>query len=91
MVELVENNHYKVIQVELPAGTNMPRHFATSDAFVIVENGSALLIYRGETCELSAGMHLCISSHEEHILKVVEDFKALIVLARNAVITYPTL
>ncbi len=91
MLELTKNNHYKVVQVELPAGTNMPRHFATSDAFVIVENGNALLIYKGETCELRAGTNICISSHEEHILKVLEDFKALIVLANDAVITYPTL
>lgn len=90
MIELVKNNHYKIVKVELPAGTNMPRHFANSDAFVIVEAGSALLIYKGETYELSAGTHLSIISHEEHILKVVEDFKALIVLARDAVITYST-
>lgn len=39
MKELETNDHYKVLKVELPAGTNMPRHFATSDAFVIVESG----------------------------------------------------
>ena len=91
MEELIKNDYYKIFKVELPAGTNMPRHFATSDAFVIVEAGSALLIYKGETCELHAGSNLCIASHEEHILKVVEDFKALIVLSKDGVITYSTL
>lgn len=90
MIELAKNDHYKIVKVELPAGTNMPRHFATSDAFVIVEDGSALLIYKGETCELVAGTQLCITSHEEHILKVTEDFKALIVLASEAAIIYST-
>ncbi|MGN6396733.1 MAG: cupin domain-containing protein [Mucilaginibacter sp.] len=91
MEELIRNNQYRILKVELPAGTNMPRHFATSDAFIIVESGNALLIYKGETFELHAGANQCISSHEEHILKVIEDFKALIVLGSDGVITYSAL
>jgi quercetin dioxygenase-like cupin family protein len=89
MKELETNDHYKVLKVELPAGTNMPRHFATSDAFVIVESGNALLICKNETSELTQGSTLSIPSHEPHILKVVQDFKALIVMASDAVISYP--
>jgi quercetin dioxygenase-like cupin family protein len=91
MQELERNDHYKVLQVELPAGTNMPRHFATSDAFVIVESGNALLICKGETCELVQGSTLSIPSHEPHILKVIQDFKALIIMAGDAMITYSVL
>jgi quercetin dioxygenase-like cupin family protein len=91
MQELEKNDHYKVLQVDLPAGTNMPRHFATSAAFVIVESGNALLICKGETSELVRGSTLSIPSHEPHILKVVQDFKALIVMAGDAVITYAVL
>lgn len=91
MKELEKNDHYKVLKVELPAGTNMPRHFATSDVFVIVESGNALLICKGETSELVQGSSMSIPSHEPHILKVVQDFKALIVMAGDAVITYSVL
>ena len=91
MKELERNNHYQVLKVELPAGTNMPRHFATSDAFVVVESGNALLICKGETNELVKGSTLSIPSHEPHILKVVQDFKALIVMAADAVIKYHSL
>ncbi|WP_394772037.1 cupin domain-containing protein [Mucilaginibacter sp.] len=91
MHELQKNDHYQVISIEIPAGTNMPRHFATSDAYVIVESGNALLIYKGETAELKKGMSLSIPSHEPHLLKVIEDFKAYIVLANDAVITYSAL
>lgn len=91
MEELTKNNQYRIIKIELPAGTNMPRHFATSDAFIMVESGSALLIYKGETFELYAGANQSIAAHEEHILKVVEDFKALLVLGSDAVITYSSL
>jgi quercetin dioxygenase-like cupin family protein len=88
MEELQRNDHYKVISIEIPAGTNMPRHFATSDAYVIVESGNALLVYKGETTELRKGSNLSIPSHEPHLFKVIEDFKAYIVLANDAVITY---
>ncbi|MCQ6958353.1 hypothetical protein [Mucilaginibacter aquariorum] len=91
MEELTKNKQYRIIKVELPAGTNMSRHFATSDAFIMVESGNALLIYKGETFELCAGSNQCIATHEEHILKVVEDFKALIVMGSDAVITYSAL
>jgi len=88
MHELEKNNHYQILQVELPAGSSMPRHCATSDAFVIVESGNALLICKGETAELVKGSKLSIPSHEPHILKVIQDFKALVVMAGDAVITY---
>jgi quercetin dioxygenase-like cupin family protein len=89
MVELQTNDHYKVARIELPAGTNMPRNFATSDAYLIVESGNALLIYKGETLELVNGTNFSIPAHEPHILKVISDFKAFIVLANDAKITYP--
>ena len=89
MKELEKNDHYKILKVELPAGADMPRHFVTSAAFVIVESGNALLICKGETSELVKGSTYSIPSHEPHILKVVQDFKALVVMAGDAVITYP--
>ncbi len=91
MKELEKNDHYQVLKVELPAGTHMPRHFASSQAFVIVESGNALLICKGETSELVKGSTYSIPSHEPHIFKIIQDFKALIIMAGNAVITYPIL
>ncbi|QHS56593.1 cupin domain-containing protein [Mucilaginibacter sp. 14171R-50] len=91
MQELEKNTHYKILQVELPAGTNMQRHYATSEAFVIVESGNALLICKGETAELVQGSRIAIPSHEPHMLKVIRDFKALVVMAGDAIITYSVL
>lgn len=88
MQELQINTHYKVIKVEFTAGTNMPRHCATSDAFVIVECGSALLIYKGETLELMPGSTISIPANEPHLLKIIEDFRAYIILAGDAAIHY---
>ncbi|HVW99519.1 MAG TPA: cupin domain-containing protein [Candidatus Babeliaceae bacterium] len=91
MKEIQKTDHYKIVTVELPAGSSMPKHLATSDAYIIVESGNALLIFKGETYELSSGSNMSIPSHEPHILKVIKDFKAFVVLANDAVITYSML
>jgi quercetin dioxygenase-like cupin family protein len=88
MKELLKNEKYKVVKVEFEAGTHMPRHLATSEAFVIVESGEALLIYKGDTYELGAGSSKAIPAHEPHLLKVISDFKAFIILANDAEIRY---
>jgi len=88
MKEIEKNDHYKILTVELPAGANMPRHTATSDAYIIVESGNALLIFKGETYELNKGSNMTIPSLEPHLLKVIGDFKAFVVLAKDAVIDF---
>ncbi len=88
MKEVEKNEHYKIITVELAAGTNMPRHLATSDAYVIVKSGDDLLVFKDEIYALSQGSNMTIPSHEPHLLKVIRDFKAFIVLAKDAVIDF---
>lgn len=88
MEQLQINDHYRVVEVDLTAGTNMPRHVATSDAYLIVEDGSALLIYAGETYELNKGNNIKIPANREHILRIINDFKGYIILAKDARISY---
>ena len=45
MEQLQINDHYKILKINYPAGKNMDKHFATSDAFIIVLSGKALLIF----------------------------------------------
>jgi quercetin dioxygenase-like cupin family protein len=90
MKELQKNDHYKIVKVDIPAGNNMPRHFATSDAYVIVESGKALLICKHETAELTMGSHILIPAYEPHMLKIIENFSASIVLASTAAIEFST-
>jgi len=47
------------------------------------------LIYAGETRELSAGMVALIPANEQHMLKIIQDFKAFIILEKDALIKYP--
>ena len=42
MEQIQINNYCKVLRVEIPAGKDMPRHYATSDAFIMVNSGNAI-------------------------------------------------
>lgn len=88
MKQLQITEYYKVVKVEFAAGHSMPRHVATSDAFLIVESGKALLIFEKETVELSKGVTQPIPANEQHMLKIIDDFKAYIVLANEAKINF---
>ncbi|HEY9002773.1 MAG TPA: cupin domain-containing protein [Mucilaginibacter sp.] len=88
MKQLQVTDHYKVVKVEFAAGHSMPRHTATSDAFLIVESGKALLIFEKETVELSQGITQPIPANEEHMLKIVDDFKAYIIMANESKINF---
>jgi len=54
-----------------------------------VESGNALLIYSGECQELNKGDNICIPAPEQHIFKIIEDFKAYVVMPNDAQIKYP--
>jgi quercetin dioxygenase-like cupin family protein len=88
MENLREDKAVKIIQVAYAAGTNMPRHVATCDAYLIAEEGNALLIYAGEQREVNEGSFAMIPANEEHLLKVIRNFKGFIVLQQDGVINF---
>lgn len=88
MNQLYNNKQYKIIALELPAGKLMPRHYATSDAFIIVIYGLASLIMGNQTVELKQGSTFLIPANQAHILEIIENFKANIVMASHAEIKF---
>ncbi|AYL94512.1 cupin domain-containing protein [Mucilaginibacter celer] len=88
MEQLQTNQNFQVVKIDLKADASMQRHIATCDACLLVEEGSALLIYAGETYELNKGETYVIPANEQHMLRVINDFKAWIVLANGAQIRY---
>ncbi|RFZ85134.1 hypothetical protein DYU05_05905 [Mucilaginibacter terrenus] len=88
MENLTEDKNVKVVQVAYAASTNMRRHVATCDAYLIAEEGSALLIYADEQLEVNAGSFAMIPANVEHLLKVIQDFKGFIVLKRDGLINF---
>lgn len=83
MNKVYGNSSYQVMNVNFAKGEAMPRHFASSDAFIIVEKGRAKISFydREETLEEGGTLH--IPARESHDLKVLEDFNAFIVLAAD--------
>lgn len=84
MDEAYSGDQYKVLHVRVPAGGAIPQHFATSDAFVIVYRGSAELEFENSKLILQPGMSFLIPDSKPHILRVIEEFEAYIVLGGSA-------
>ena len=86
--QLTENPAYKVLQVALAAGEEMPRHFATSDAFIIVEQGEAVVFFTDQEVSLHAGSTLAIPATKPHTLVVKQDFRSNVILAGGSRIQF---
>ena len=91
MIILPSNDHYKVMQATLKAGDQMPNHYATSDAFIVVVKGRAKLLVNGTEIALIAGGHYSLPAMQAHPLQIEEDFEACIVLAAGGDIQFPAL
>ncbi|MDQ6903951.1 MAG: cupin domain-containing protein [Bacteroidota bacterium] len=88
MKQLFSNNYYKVMEVALNGGEAMPLHQATSDAFIIVKEGSGKIIFSDNEIELHQGSTQLIPANKQHRLQVHDAFKACIILASEAAIKF---
>ncbi|GGG27722.1 cupin domain-containing protein [Pontibacter amylolyticus] len=88
MKEIHANASYKVLSVNLAKGEEMPRHYASSDAFLVIREGKAVLKLQEREVELGSGSTLHIPAKEPHSLHVLEDFAATVVLAAGAQINF---
>ncbi|MDQ6890704.1 MAG: cupin domain-containing protein [Bacteroidota bacterium] len=88
MKQLFSNNYYKVMEVALNGGEAMPLHQATSDAFIIVKDGSGKIIFSDNEIELHQGSTQLIPANTQHRLQVHDAFKACIILASEAAIKF---
>ena len=88
MKQLYSNNHYKVMEVALSGGEALPLHKATSDAFIIVKEGTGKIIFSDNVIELQQGSTLMIPANKEHRLQVNETFNACIIFATEAEIKF---
>ncbi len=88
MKQLFSNNQYKVMEVALNGGETMPLHQATSDAFIIVKEGSGKIIFSDNEVELHQGSTQLIPANKQHRLQIHETFNACIILAPDAAIKF---
>lgn len=80
MKEIHGNGTYRVLKLSLASGETIPRHFAATDAFVIVEKGKAEVVFPDRSAALAPGDTLHIPGREPHSLTASEDFTALLIL-----------
>jgi len=79
---------FKVLEVTGIAEADMPLHYCTSEAVVIIQKGKAILSIDGERKELSPGMSVLLPARKKHTLKVIEPLKAQVVMAKDASIEF---
>ena len=66
----------------------MPQHQATSDAFIIVQEGSGKIIFSDNEVELQQGSPQLIPANKKHRLQVLDAFTACVILAPDAAIKF---
>lgn len=88
LVKLKTGLFFKVLQVTGRAGLEMPIHYSTQEAVVIVQEGSALLKIDNKEHLLQAGSSFIIPSGQHHSLQLKQDFKALVIMSEKSNIEF---
>lgn len=82
--KIFADEYHQVIKAELPAGSLMAEHYATSEAFVIIVKGKATLIFKDGKYEIEGGNTFLVPARKLHKLEIHEFFLAYIILAPKA-------
>ena len=80
MKEIYCNDKYKVLSVTLDKGESMPKHHATSDAFLIGKKGKGKITFNDREVVLCQGETLLIKANDPHQMEILEDFASCIIL-----------
>jgi len=88
LVKLKTGVFLKVLQVTGKAGLEMPLHYSTEEAVVIVQEGSSLLKIDKKEHLLQAGNSFIIPAGQHHSLLLKQDFKALVIMPEKSNIEF---
>lgn len=80
LVPLTSGETVKVFQVTGQAGMQMPLHYSTREAVVIVQEGSAVLTMDEKEHVLQPGNVLVIPARRNHCLYLTTGFQALVLM-----------
>lgn len=78
--EVCSGGYHKILKVNIAAGEVMQEHYSTSDAFIIVMNGKARLVFQNKQIDLAADSTFMIPGLKLHSLEVLEDLQAYFIL-----------
>ena len=86
--EIYSNDQFKILKAEIPAGQRIPTHTASSEAFLVVVQGKAQLIFSDTEVSLEPGSTYRIPVRKPHSLDVIEALEAFIVRCGEGRITF---
>lgn len=88
LVKLKTGESFKVLQVTGKADLEMPIHYCTQEAVVIVQEGSALLKIDKKEHLLQRGSFFIIPARKHHSLLLKQEFKALVIMPEESNIEF---
>ncbi len=88
LVTLKTGNSFKIYEVTGRAGLEMPLHYATGEAVVMVQDGSAVLSIDGKEHVLEKGSSFIIPAGKEHSLLLKSEFKSLVIMKLDSDIEF---
>jgi len=83
MKEIYSCDKFKVLNVTLNVGEQMPLHEATSDAFLVCKKGKGRITFSDRVVDLCQGETLLINAHDSHRMEILEDFASCITLEND--------
>jgi len=88
LIPLDRGESFKTLQVKGLAGMVMPPHHSTKEAVVVVQQGKALLHMPKSDHVLNVGSTFTIPAGVEHKLDILEDFKAIAIMAIDSELNF---
>jgi quercetin dioxygenase-like cupin family protein len=88
LVLLKTGSGLKVLKVTGRSGMQMPLHYSTKEAVLIVQEGSALLRIDEKEHLLDAGDSFIIPARQIHNLSLKSAFKALVIMSLDSNIEF---
>ena len=85
---LHSGNSAKVLQVTGNEGMDMPEHFCTKEAVIIIQKGSAILKMNGIEYSLIRDQSFIIPGGTTHMLSIKESFQAIVIMSIDSEIKF---
>jgi quercetin dioxygenase-like cupin family protein len=88
LITLLSGTSLKVLEVTGREGLQMPLHYSTKEAVIMVQEGSALLNLDEQEYLLKSGDAFIIPALENHTLSIKSDFKAKVIMELDSKIEF---
>ena len=88
LIPLDMGKSFKTLQVKGLAGMVMPPHHSTKEAIIVVQQGKALLQMPKSDHVLNEGSTFIIPAGVDHKLDILENFKAIAIMAVDSELNF---